>query len=268
MSEEEATAAASNTTPSVEADQRKPSPQQLFLRANNPNYNGTNTQYGLPDYGNTNYGQDCSKVNTTEKDRIDSALIAALRDPKERDALLRLEFALCEFMRSDSGWVEVSGPYNSFFWMAGDVPPVVQKERHSSFQRCVLHRLADRFWIVREPGQISGALRLIKVPNSNIPSVLLNQLAEDEITNALSRIQIVEAAPMKIMKRTNTPASLEEDDEKNPNTGKKVSITDKEKAYAEARARIFNEHSPASSKLTAEAPVFVPKGGTTEPQQP
>lgn len=264
-------------TPSTETVQQRKA-QLQFARANNPNYNGTNTQYGLPDYGNTNYGQDCSKVNTVDKHRIDSALIAALRDSKERDALLRLEAALCEFMRSDSGWVEVSGPYNSYFWTGGSIPPIVQKERHSSFQRCVLHRLADRFWIVREPGQLPGALRLIKVVQSDIPKVLLNDFAEDEISDALSRIQGYEAAAMaaapvqqmKIMKRTNTPASLEGDDETKLNAGKRISITDKEKAYKEARDRIFNEQQQqeqeqqqqSSTKLTAEAPVFVPKGGT------
>jgi SUZ domain len=220
---------------------------------NNPNYNGTNTQYGLPDYGNTNYGQDCSGVNIDRKDLIDSALIAALRDPKERDALLHLETALVQFMQSPAGWVEVSGPYNSQFWTGGDPPTNMKRERHSSFQRCVLHRLADRFWIIREPGQSMGALRLIKVPNSAVPPVLLSHLTEIEVTEALSRINMAplplsppppapspfsysfaaslivpastavaataEPTTMKIiMKRTNSqPTSMDDDEKLGPN---------------------------------------------------
>jgi hypothetical protein len=272
------------------------------LNPNNPNYNGTNTQYGLPDYGNTNYGQDCSGVNIDRKDCIDSALIAALRDPKERDALLNLESALVQFMQSPAGWVEISGPYNSQFWTGGDTPANMKRERHSSFQRCVLHRLADRFWIIREPGQIIGALRLIKVPNSAIPPVLLNHLTDIEVAEALSRIGMApllspptlppsysfaaaasqavpavattptatttpEPVAMKIiMKRTNSqPISGDDDDKLGPNGSANganngssnnkasTSITEKEKAYAAARARIFNEQPSASTSTTTSA---------------
>ena len=47
--------------------------------------------------------------------------------------------------------------------------------RQTSFQRCCLHRLADRFGIVRETNE-QGMIRLVKVKESAIPSQLLIDL--------------------------------------------------------------------------------------------
>lgn len=225
--------------------------QAQSFRANNPNYNGTNTSYGLPSYGHTNYGKDCSQVNTTEKEEIDSALIAALRDPKERAALLRLEMELLKFMDSANGWMEIAGSYNSIIWMGDPSPPMAaqQQNRQSSFQRCVLHRLSDRFGIVREQGQLPGALRLIKEAHSAIPAVKLNDLNGEDLNEAFSRLRMEATPPppvdapskMKIMKRKSTPAdakpvATKEQPKANP-TG--ATLVEKEKAYAETRARIF-----------------------------
>jgi hypothetical protein len=196
---------------------------------------------------------------------VDSALLAAFREPRERIALLRLESLLVDFCRCETaGWLEVSGPYNST-WIGpqhlvsssssssnprastalnggtataesatapvpgmgmgpwggasswgqhggryapfGSAPgelgsygaswpasagllapspssssPVAPSSSSAvrpatSFQRCVLHRLADRFGIVRENGSVlEGSIRLVKLPNTRIPSRLLRDM--------------------------------------------------------------------------------------------
>jgi len=121
---------------------------------------------------------------------VDSALLSALRDSRERIALLKLERVLVAFMRErTTGYIEVGGPYNSIVigggakvaGAAGASGPgatssgglssgglgvsaltggsgsggrsILQSAgsgRQTTFQRLCLHRLADRFGIVRE----------------------------------------------------------------------------------------------------------------------
>ena len=113
-------------------------------------------------------------------EEIDSALMAALRDPRERMGLLKLEQAMCEFLQSETdGWMEVGGPFNSQIqWPSASnnsvsYPPTM---RQTTFQRCILHRLADRFHIIREAGSVlPSSIRLIKIPESKIPAQLLQK---------------------------------------------------------------------------------------------
>ena len=167
--------------------QQQPGPPpprpQFYQRTNSA------SSYGPPAYGNTNYGQNCSAVNTTDADQVDSALIAALKEPRERIALLQLETVLTTFMEQDSaGWMEVAGPYNSvLFSPTTQTQPAHQsQQRQTSFQRCVLHRLADRFGIVREPGALlgPGSLRLIKLPHSRVPELKISDIADTVEVNA------------------------------------------------------------------------------------
>ena len=101
-------------------------------------------------------------------DRIDSALLSALCDPRERYGLLRLEQTLIEFMNErTTGYIEVGGPNNSiviggknggkFSSIAascqtgvGLCENEIRIGKQTSFQRLCLHRLADRFNIARE----------------------------------------------------------------------------------------------------------------------
>ncbi|KAL7548419.1 hypothetical protein ACHAWF_011708 [Thalassiosira exigua] len=162
-------------------------------------------------------------------DRVDSALLSALCDPRERKALFRLEQVLLDFMRDEGRrTVEVGGAYNSIVLHpnggaggnaagaggsgggsdgGGDAEPPQQQQglqdllyqqqrglRQTSFQRLILHRLADRFDIVREqignvaaisktgaeagtngqqPGFSPGLLRLVKTDASRAPDRLL-----------------------------------------------------------------------------------------------
>jgi len=245
-------------------------------------------------------------------DDIDSALKAALREPRERLALLKVETAMMDFCNNpQDGWLEVGGPYNSISIGSsasgqGKIPPALAASSSSSggirpatsFQRCVLHRLADRFGIVRANGVvIEGSIRLIKVPETKIPSVLLQDLDPSEymlpeqqqqsnattasegaagLATALSQTSLDGGAAttngtpqqpprkMKIMKRSDSNKGRSLGGRDGGTNSKQLvrkssSVSDKEKAYAEARARIFSEESGGadgdSSSATNQAPA-------------
>ena len=176
---------------------------------------------------------------------IDSALVSALRDPRERLPLFRLEKALVEWMQEgDVEWIEVGGPFNSRIWRQQQLessPPTddTRPGTSTSFQRCVLHRLADRFGLIREQGCTSDMIRLIRLPESRVPNELLQDLDPSLYSATESEVK-PKPRKMKIMKRNKNSAHVQPaNQDGNKNT--RPSFSDKEKAYAEARARIFQE---------------------------
>lgn len=224
---------------------------------------------------------DSTETNT--ESGIDSALQAALREPRERVALLRLEAAVIDFCkRPNDAWMEVGGPFNSV--LAGPGPNALrstaaqQEGRQTSFQRCIVHRLADRFGIVRETGSLlEGSIRLIKRADTKIPARLLQDLEPHEYGEAtataagigqqqrsLSQTSLNNSATgggtgsgkqpprkMKIMKRSSNPTnntrshhgSGSDKQKRTLRQSSSSSFSEKERAYAEARARIFNDES-------------------------
>jgi len=177
-----------------------------------------------------NVNQSIENSDGANVDRIDSALLSALCDQRERKGLLRLEQVLIDFMNErTTGYIEVGGPNNSIVTggqTGGRLSAGASalggggnggggddsRGRQTSFQRLCLHRLADRFNIVREnatsswsaspffPQQTSatavveeqnspsancmspssavvpGLIRLVKVKSSRIPPHLLIDL--------------------------------------------------------------------------------------------
>jgi hypothetical protein len=240
-------------------------------------------------------------VKTKIPDSIDSALLAALRDSRERLGLLKLEQVLTDYCRDSDPireeW-QVGGPYNSIVRSSSSGAvlfgnPTTDPRPQTTFQRCLLHRLADRFQIAREP-QEDGFIRLIKLPDTRIPSQLLLNLdpsdyaPDDTITyNSNSNNNVQELMPleqltigqqqqqqpnqqlppqstksskprkMKIMKRasSNVSSNASSSDSKSSRNKNRSanSLSDKEKAYAEARARIF-----AADATTSEASATTP----------
>ena len=126
------------------------------------------------------------KAQQREEAPIDSALLSALRDPRERLGLLKLEKAGIDFMNTSDGYIEVGGPYNSVVisptkGIVTGVGANPDRPHSTSFQRCILHRLADRFSIVRESGTlVDGYIRLVKLTDSRIPKKLLLHLEPSE----------------------------------------------------------------------------------------
>mmetsp|Transcript_10382 Transcript_10382/g.19938 ORF Transcript_10382/g.19938 Transcript_10382/m.19938 type:complete len:400 (-) Transcript_10382:8-1207(-) len=229
-----------------------------------------------------------NRSNKESFSTIDSALQSGLRDSRERVALLRLEQALIDFMTGDPrvGWMEVGGPANSLVLLPNKNPPAAAPGSiyQSSFHRLLVHRLSDRFGIVREKGLIlENSLRLIKVPESKVPQTLLRDLdpAEYAGDNAsatpspttmatraspiLARSESAGAGgskprKLKIMKRQSSHPLKSSTG--NPQGGNKTladsrrvssssDLESREKAYAEARARIFSDGSTEEAKSTS-----------------
>jgi hypothetical protein len=211
-------------------------------------------------------------------DEVDSALLCAMKDQRERVALLRLEQTMLDFMKEEVRYIEVGGPNNSVVISPNDSTgkPQLPTGRPTSFQRCCLHRLADRFGIVRETTP-DGMIRLVKVKDSQIPKKLLIDLEPSEyeddndtevraLTSILSDSSIKGGKQkMKIMKRSSSSLgssnSLKNSVEKGNSARDRKKLSDKEKAYAEARARIFNE----SGANTADADLKPNQVMTTSP---
>jgi hypothetical protein len=118
-------------------------------------------------------------TTTPTASEIDSALLAAVRDDRERVALWRLESTLCEFLATNNtaAWLEVSGPWNSVVLTDPSAPERLTPKQQAPHAQHAGRRLADRFGIVRETGQVlEGSIRLIKLTDSKIPVPLLQDL--------------------------------------------------------------------------------------------
>lgn len=255
---------------------------------------------------------------------IDSALLAALRDPRERIGLLRLEQSLIDFVEKQpqDPHLEVGGPYNSIvvsptLGLVSQGANSYPNKSQTSFQRCILHRLADRFQISRENNG-NGTIRLLRQPQTKIPSRLLLDVRPREysLIESTQQLSIVDGKPPNANKgllsstangNTNAPTKMEHRNSsrgrintnstiantgksrpsdssststrtKNPkmrimkradsnpmsgetgsrsqsnsiNKKKASSLTDREKAYAEARARIFQRETPPHQSITGD----------------
>lgn len=129
---------------------------------------------------------------------MDAALLSALRDPRERVALLRLEQKLVEFANDPTLTQVDVGPGSSGGDAGGtnltSTGVITEDEKYSanpasnainrelqnmnlrtSFHRKCLHKLADRFRISRETTD-NNAIRLIKGKDSRAPNKLLIDL--------------------------------------------------------------------------------------------
>lgn len=279
--------------------------------SSNQNHRGANTATAVPVLlpKVTKVQQPNTKTKIPDS-VIDSALLAALRDPRERLGLLKLEQVMLDFIQKQpqDQYLDVGGAYNSVVTSPslGMLSQPSMQNAHkaqTTFQRCILHRLADRFHIARD-SNIDGSIRLLKSAESQVPGrLLLNvQPAEYSLTDQsdpsmlannnsivannsgfgnntsgnITSSQGKKNRKMKIMKRSNSsPASALN---KNKDAGKKrTSISDKEKAYAEARARIMGTAENTAdqaqeSNATMNAPLHnslsdptlpTARGGTT-----
>lgn len=287
-------------------------------------------------------------------EEVDAALFSALCDGRERKALLRLEQAMVDFMKDKStGCMEVGGAFNAIALnlntfdgeiatAEGQMPLVSQQGqqelqnqqqrglRQSSFQRLILHRLADRFNIMRE--QIyhpfggagndrvfigtgtqqnfsPGLIRLVKTDESLIPSHLLididitllndfkkpltrsigggpdNSHEEDAkyITENMALTTLEAQTPvaitsnkkskkMVIMKRGDSSGECGGNTDSSDMGKQKGKLRNKnklsEKAYEEARARIFGpSESSGDNENDCDENAELGEAGLTTPNQ-
>lgn len=253
-----------------------------------------------------------SQTRLSDKD-VDSALLSALRDNRERMALLRLEQTIIDFMMDKNcEYMDVGGPFNSIA-IKGTIDGVDLENcisrncdyggRQTSFQRLCLHRLADRFKIIREQIQYPptdsgyysyGLIRLVKTKESRIPKVKLlgidlshydspdsypesnTDLDTNAVAERLAQIEVQERVGKKnesrkkkmeqvmIMKRNHNGLG-DRNDKSTKTSGRRrekgKEFTDKEQAYAEARARIFASNCATSNEDSDHA---LPSGDNTD----
>jgi hypothetical protein len=139
---------------------------------------------------------------------VDSALLSALRDSRERLGLLKLEQVLIDFCNDPQMLqMDIGGPMNGSVVRSNlqesnpSIPaeallsnpisshnyPIPSSSNQitmlpkpaTAFQRCLLHRLADQFAISCQP-QDNGYIRIFKTLSTQIPSVLLIHLKPSE----------------------------------------------------------------------------------------
>lgn len=166
---------------------------------------------------------------------LDPVLLAGIENQRERLSVLKFEDAIVRFIKN---------PRESQL----SFPPL------SSYHRLIIHRLADRCGLVHQTadynpyaqgydGNASRVVTLLKTTQTLIPRVLLIDLSADKQQPTLTP-----ASAPKIMMRKRAPA-------RGPNNGgrgqdaknQQRTIEDRERAYAEARARIFGDESSSSS---------------------
>eukprot|EP00531_Pseudo-nitzschia_arenysensis_P017853 CAMPEP_0116128080 /NCGR_PEP_ID=MMETSP0329-20121206/7172_1 /TAXON_ID=697910 /ORGANISM="Pseudo-nitzschia arenysensis, Strain B593" /LENGTH=604 /DNA_ID=CAMNT_0003622201 /DNA_START=156 /DNA_END=1970 /DNA_ORIENTATION=+ len=273
-------------------------------------------------------------------DTIDSALLAALRDSRERLGLLKLEQILIDFLEKQpqDSYVDIGGPYNSTvvsptLGYIGQQPQQLQAmaqaqpdgtnagRPQTTFQRCILHRICDRFNMTRENSYKTDAygcylIRVCKGPDSKKPTRRLLNVKESEyqiprppdnsngnagvnpnhqLSANFQQMNLSasgtttptggngpsggkggrKVGKMKIMKRSSSNISNSSSGSNNSKSKNNVTaiktrstLSEKERKYAEARARIFEQEEASktgSGDQTAESSQSYAVGTSSAP---
>jgi hypothetical protein len=171
---------------------------------------------------------------------IDQVIIDAANNPRERMNVLNIENSILTFVKSNEKTLEI--------------PPL-----HNSFKRLITYRIAQRFLLfhtnsdnMNEGGDTGIVLH--KTPETSIPNQLIIDYKDcsndDNINNLNNNINnngnattpvVAPVKKMMVLKRN--PNSNENLKKGIVNNRQNKSDSDKEKAYAEARARIFGEEA-------------------------
>ncbi|KAJ9075028.1 hypothetical protein DSO57_1000312 [Entomophthora muscae] len=158
---------------------------------------------------------------------IDSFLLTAIKIPKDKIFILKLDKELEVFINDESRSKLVFPQMNSY-------------------QRRVVHRVADYFNLSHSLDSDKKAIVLRKNERTEIPVLRMSDLIEVEEDNP--------KISLKIMQRNNSNDGLRN----SKNGGKhnsgndryKLSLEEREAIYQQARARIFNDNSSTSSTET------------------
>uniref|UniRef100_M4BNL4 SUZ domain-containing protein n=1 Tax=Hyaloperonospora arabidopsidis (strain Emoy2) TaxID=559515 RepID=M4BNL4_HYAAE len=171
-----------------------------------------------------------------QDEQLDPVLVTGLENARERMTLLQFEDQIVRFLRHSRE------PHLHF-------PPL------SSYHRLIVHRLAQRCGLEHQTADYSPlenssarVVTLIKTAQSVVPRLLLIDLSTDRQSSTTTPV----CAP-KIMMRKRCAPRLGSHNGGGSGTDKAMpSLQDRERAYAEARARIFGA---ATSNTAAESVV-------------
>ncbi|OQR97142.1 hypothetical protein ACHHYP_12675 [Achlya hypogyna] len=187
---------------------------------------------------------------------MDPVLVAALENPRERLTLLKFEDQIVSFIRAEREMQLV-------------FPPL------SSYHRLIVHRLADRCSLEHQTadyypyngGYDNNAARVVtlfRTPRCAVPSVLLIDLSAEQAqlqppAHHTIAPKIMTRNPNRDKQKKNTKAPAVDTRTRN--------LQDREKAYAEARARIFGQDEvPEAPKKPTAKPAKAPAAEKPRPQ--
>mmetsp|Transcript_92955 Transcript_92955/g.182140 ORF Transcript_92955/g.182140 Transcript_92955/m.182140 type:complete len:553 (+) Transcript_92955:64-1722(+) len=189
----------------------------------------------------------CSPAGGDNSNEVDPALINAIENPRERMIVFQIENNILNFMNSSENTMEIPPGYNSF-------------------RRLLSYRIGQRFGLTHSTGdQLSEigerSIFLFKTPSSCIPAALLIDLNlgtptaeggndvqdETQLQNGNSSLHATSAAAaaaprkMLVMKRRPEQGDSLKNKGNSGASRPQQSVEDKERAYQEARARIFGD---------------------------
>ena len=184
-----------------------------------------------------------------DKEPIDSAIISAMENPRERMHVLTIENELLNFVKSTDRVMEI--------------PPT-----NNSFRRLLTYRVAQRFGLTHvsaaEPSTAEGdrCIVIYRTVDTRIPSPLLIDLptphfhdnAESPFGSSQNLADAVNEPPKKMLVMKRNPSRGDDAWKKGASsTRQEPSAEDRERAYAEARARIFGGADPDAESSPAHA---------------
>ncbi|KAF9943579.1 cAMP-regulated phosphoprotein 21, partial [Mortierella alpina] len=157
---------------------------------------------------------------------LDEFLISALKNRQERLFLLKLDREFCNFIANPSQDVL------EFPWL-------------NSYYRMMIHRSAIYFQLARKVDPLLKKITLSRTENSTIPPLRFCDLVEEDDGEPFFK-------PVKVLKRCSSrPVSVCETRCSGSGLERRLgSMEQREKAYAEARARIFQEDASEGSGVS------------------
>lgn len=196
----------------------------------------------LPQQG----GAEAAGLVGNDEPITDSVLIDAANNPRERMHVLSLENFILEFVKSGDRSVEM---------------PTVS----NSFRRLLIYRLASRFRVVTESAQYPNeygekGVIAFRTPDSCIPTHLLINYKPsggyDEYdhpplhdtsssSSSSNNNNSSSSSTKKVLVMRRVPSASDNSKKDSASQRNQQSELDKERAYAEARARIFGEATAA-----------------------
>ncbi|KAG0249351.1 hypothetical protein BG011_009391 [Mortierella polycephala] len=163
----------------------------------------------IVDSGSASSGSCCS---------LDEVLLMALKRPQERMFLLKLDHEFCSFIENPSQ-TQLDLP-----WL-------------NSYYRMMIHRSADYFQLARKVNTLQKKITLSKTEHTAIPTLRFCDLVEvEEEEPPIMPIKVLRRYPARPASVCGSGTSVP-----GPSDRRNVTIEQREKAYAEARKRIFQE---------------------------
>ncbi|KAL1917442.1 uncharacterized protein VTP21DRAFT_3835 [Calcarisporiella thermophila] len=173
-----------------------------------------------PEQTLTEDGQDSTCISSSGD--LDGFLLAALKNPKDRMFLLKLDQEMERFI-SDSSRTRLDFP------------------QMNSYHRLIVHRAAAYFKLSHVVDGTKKAVVLYKNENTEIPFLRFTDLMEQEDVRQEKSFKIMRRHPTTHSATSTQLASSDNTENYSEAEKKHMTIEEREAAYAKARARIFKD---------------------------